>query len=38
VARETIAVRVETGTKKELDGIAAALERDRSYVANEALK
>jgi predicted transcriptional regulator len=33
-----MAVRVETGTKKELDGIAAALERDRSYVANEALK
>jgi predicted transcriptional regulator len=24
--------------RKELDGIAAALERDRSYVVNEALK
>ena len=31
-------VRVETRTKKDLDGIAAALERDRSYVVNEALK
>ena len=38
VARETLTVRVETRTKKELDGIAAALERDRSYVVNEALK
>jgi predicted transcriptional regulator len=31
-------VRVETRTKKDLDGIAAALERDRSYIVNEALK
>jgi len=38
VARETMTVRVETRTKKELDGIATALERDRSYVVNEALK
>lgn len=30
-------VRVETRTKRQLDGIAAALERDRSYVVNEAL-
>ncbi|MCU1337169.1 MAG: CopG domain protein DNA-binding domain protein [Bryobacterales bacterium] len=31
-------VRVEPRMRKELDGIAAALERDRSYVVNEALK
>ena len=31
-------VRVEPRTRKVLDGIAAALERDRSYVVNEALK
>ena len=31
-------VRVEARTKKELDGIATALERDRSYIVNEALK
>jgi predicted transcriptional regulator len=31
-------VRVDPRTRKELDGIAAALERDRSYVVNEALK
>jgi predicted transcriptional regulator len=31
-------VRVEPSTRKELDGIAAALDRDRSYVVNEALK
>jgi predicted transcriptional regulator len=38
MARETMTVRVEPRTRKELDGIAAALERDRSYVVNEALK
>ena len=31
-------VRVEPHLRKDLDGIAAALERDRSYVVNEALK
>lgn len=31
-------VRIESRMRKELDGIAAALERDRSYVVNEALK
>jgi predicted transcriptional regulator len=31
-------VRVEPSTRKELDGIAAALDRDRSYIVNEALK
>jgi predicted transcriptional regulator len=38
MARETMTVRVEPDTRKELDQIAAALERDRSYVVNEALK
>ena len=33
-----LTVRVEPRTRKELDGIATALERDRSYVVNEALK
>jgi predicted transcriptional regulator len=36
--RETLTVRVESGTRKALEGIAAALDRDRSYVVNEALK
>lgn len=31
-------VRIEPGTRKALEGIAAALDRDRSYVVNEALK
>jgi len=38
VARETLTVRVDPQVRKELDGIAAALERDRSHVVNEALK
>jgi len=38
MARETMTVRVEPYLRKDLDGIAAALERDRSYVVNEALK
>jgi len=31
-------VRIELDTRKALDGIAAALDRDRSYVVNEALR
>jgi predicted transcriptional regulator len=31
-------VRVELRIRKDLDGIAAALERDRSHVVNEALR
>ena len=38
VARETLTVRVEPRVRKELDEIAAALERDRSHVVNEALE
>jgi predicted transcriptional regulator len=35
--RETLTVRVEPGTRKALDGLAEAMDRDRSYVVNEAL-
>ena len=38
MARETMTVRVEPRIRKDLDGIAAVLERDRSHVVNEALK
>lgn len=31
-------VRIEPGTRKVLDKIAESLERDRTYVVNEALK
>lgn len=37
MSRETLTVRVESDTRKALDGIAEALDRDRSYVVNEAL-
>jgi len=37
MARQTITVRVEAETREALDTIAAALDRDRSYVVNEAL-
>jgi len=35
--KETLTVRVEPKTREALDAIAAALERDRSHVVNEAL-
>jgi predicted transcriptional regulator len=38
VGRETITFRVDPGTRKTLDVIAAAIDRDRSYVLNEAVK
>ncbi len=38
MAKETMTVRIEPGTRKVLDKIADALERDRTYVVNEALK
>jgi predicted transcriptional regulator len=38
MAREIMTVRVEPRTRKALDGIASALDRDRSYVVNEALQ
>lgn len=37
MAKETLTVRVETDTRESLDAIAAALNRDRSFVVNEAL-
>ena len=38
MAREIMTVRVEPRTRKALDGIASALDRDRTYVVNEALQ
>jgi len=38
MAREIMTVRVEPGMRKALDGIAAALDRDRTYVVNQALE
>jgi RHH-type rel operon transcriptional repressor/antitoxin RelB len=35
--RETISFRLETGKKEKLDAIAASLDRDRSYLLNEAI-
>lgn len=37
MSREIVTVRVEPSTREALDGIAEALDRDRSYVVNEAL-
>jgi RHH-type rel operon transcriptional repressor/antitoxin RelB len=38
MAREIMTVRVEPRTRKALDGIAASLDRDRTYVVNLALE
>jgi predicted transcriptional regulator len=38
MAREIMTVRVELRTRKALDGIAASLDRDRTYVVNQALE
>ncbi len=35
--KETLTVRIEPETHEALDAIAAALDRDRSHVVNEAL-
>ena len=37
MAREIMTVRIEPETKQALDTIAATLDRDRSYVVNDAL-
>jgi len=37
MATETLTVRIEPETRKALDAIAEALDRDRSYVVNDAL-
>jgi predicted transcriptional regulator len=36
--RETISFRLETEKKEALDAIATALDRDRTYVLNEAIQ
>ena len=38
MARETMTVRIQPQTRKALDGIAASLDRDRTYVVNQALE
>jgi len=38
MGKETITFRVDSGTRKTLDAIAAEIDRDRSYVLNEAVK
>ena len=38
MGRETITFRVDSGTRKTLDAIAASIDRDRSHVLNEAVK
>ena len=37
MAKSTITVRVEDDMRTELDALAVALDRDRSYLVNEAL-
>jgi predicted transcriptional regulator len=38
MARETITIRTSPQIRNALDGIAASLDRDRSYVVNQALE
>jgi RHH-type transcriptional regulator, rel operon repressor / antitoxin RelB len=38
MAKETMTVRIEPRTRRVLDKIAEALDRDRTYVVNEALE
>ncbi len=38
MARETMTVRIQPQTRKALDGVAASLDRDRSFVVNQALE
>lgn len=38
MAREVMTVRIEPQTRKALDGIAASLDRDRTYIVNQALE
>ena len=37
VAKETLNVRIDAQTRDALDAVAASLDRDRSYVVNEAI-
>ncbi|MGA2878046.1 MAG: ribbon-helix-helix protein, CopG family [Bryobacteraceae bacterium] len=36
--KETISFRLETQKKEALDAVASALDRDRSYIINEAIE
>jgi len=38
MAKETMTVRIQSETRDALDAIAETLDRDRSYVVNEALE
>jgi RHH-type transcriptional regulator, rel operon repressor / antitoxin RelB len=38
MARDTMTVRIQPQTRKALDGIAASLDRDRTYIVNQALE
>ena len=38
MARETITIRIQPQIRKALDGIGAALDRDRTYVVNQSLE
>lgn len=35
--KQTITIRVDSATKQALDAIAAEMDRDRSYILNEAI-
>jgi predicted transcriptional regulator len=37
VSRETISFRLESDKRKALDAVATALDRDRSYILNQAI-
>jgi predicted transcriptional regulator len=38
MGRETISFRLKAGKKEALDAVASALDRDRSYIINEAIE
>jgi len=38
MSRETISFRLETEKREALDAVASALDRDRSYIINEAIE
>jgi predicted transcriptional regulator len=38
MANETLTVRIEASMREELDAIAAAQDRDRSYIVKEAIR
>jgi predicted transcriptional regulator len=38
MAKETMTVRIQPETRDALDAIATTLDRDRSYIVNEALR